>query len=92
MKRSDAIHQLSFRLSKSENLFKGYSKGNVSLKQLCDNLALRALRECEEVIGMEPPIHTIIEHLPETPVPGSVPVRMLKTTVEVREWEPEKEE
>lgn len=55
MKRSDAIHEISFKLSKSENLFKGYANGSIDLKCLTDNLALRVMTVVEEIIEMSPP-------------------------------------
>lgn len=54
MKRSEMELRGSKKLQKSENLFIGYKKGNVSLKCLCDNLSSRILKEFEEA-GMLPP-------------------------------------
>lgn len=56
MKRSEMGSKLSLKLQKSENLFKGYSKGSIDLKCLCDNLQERILNFLESE-GMLPPFN-----------------------------------
>lgn len=76
MKKSELVNQISRKLQKSENLLKGYANGNVSLKQLCDNLTLRVFTEIEKA-GMLPP--------EVTPVPQNIIDDCLSSNY----WEPE---
>lgn len=54
MKKSDAVLEISKKLQKQKHMYKKYASGGMSLKQLCDNLALRVLTQLEE-LGMAPP-------------------------------------
>ena len=55
VKKSEAIYALSLKLQKQEALFKGYGKGSINLKCLCDNLSSMILTCVEDEIGMSPP-------------------------------------
>lgn len=81
MKESDAILRISKKLQKQEHMYKGYAKGSISLKCLCDNLALRVMKEIDD-IGMLPPE----EHVREIDVGGGKIIEDVFC-----EWEPEDE-
>lgn len=61
MKRSELGDLINEKLRNSENLFKGYAKGSISLKCLCDNLEYRMLNIIEKA-GMLPP-SVYLDHL-----------------------------
>ena len=50
MKKNDLITKISNKLQNSDNLFKGYFKGSIGLRTLCDNIALRVVTEIAEDI------------------------------------------
>jgi hypothetical protein len=55
MKKSEAIIKLSNKLQLSKNLLDGYKNGNLDLKCLCDNLAIRAIDYSQNELNMLPP-------------------------------------
>ena len=61
MKKETARLTLSKKLEKQEHIFRGFVKGSVSLKHLCDTLSHISIDELEFKIGMKPPLIVIEE-------------------------------
>jgi hypothetical protein len=57
MKKSEAIIELSKKLSKQDGLLQGYFNGNVEKKCLYDNLSIRILDYLTFELGMLPPVN-----------------------------------
>jgi len=83
MKKSEAILRISKKLQKQTALLKGYSRGVINLKCLCDNLATYVINDIEKA-GMLPP-----------PIKGKCKVEVAENgglVIPIWGWEPEFEE
>lgn len=67
MFREELIIRISDKLKKQEHMYRGYTKGSLDLRMLCDNLSLRVIREFEDFFRDNPdfkPDDLLLENVP----------------------------